>query len=158
MTDDDALRVLRDMPAWAEVQDADPAKTARIEAAVGQLEQLDDAGLRRVVARYVDDERRAHGELGVPAASRLYVLARYVFAAPAHVVTTAATAMRFGAFHGVPNGKGWVDEQWPWSEHAGKLRLTARFAGYFGDEYLALEEFDAFCQRFGRRSRVHHDR
>ena len=154
MTDDDALRVLRDMPAWAEIEDPDPAKAAQIETAAAQLDQLDDAALRRVVERYIDEERRSHGELGVPAASRLYVLVRYVFASAARVPTDTA---RFGAFHGVPSGAGWVDEQWPWSERTGKLTLTAQFGGYFGEEYLALEEFDAFRHRFGRRH-VRHER
>jgi hypothetical protein len=148
MTEDEALNVLRGMPAWAEVEDMDPAKIGRIEAAAAQLAALDDAALRRVVARYVAEEHKAHGELGVPAAGRLYVLVRFVFAAPARAPGNVA---RFGAFHGIPTGDGWVDEQWPWSEQGGHLRLTSPFGGYFGDEYLALDELDAFQKRYGRR-------
>src|SRR5262245_61614774 len=82
MTDDEALAALRGMPAWAEIEDMRPADVQRIETAVAQLAALEDTALRRVVARYIDDERKAHGELGVPAASRLYVLVRFVYAAP----------------------------------------------------------------------------
>ena len=151
MTDDEALSVLRAMPAWAEVEDLEPAAVQRIEAAAGQLAALDDTALRRVVARYIDEERKAHGELGVPAASRLYVLVRFVFAAPARAPGNIA---RFGAFHGIPTGPGWVDEQWPWSEQGGRLAVTGRFGGYFGDEYLALDEYDAFRTRYGRRKQA----
>jgi hypothetical protein len=148
MTEDEALAALRGMPAWAEIEDMRPADVKRIETAVAQLTGLDDAALRRVVARYIDDERKAHGELGVPAASRLYVLVRFVYAAPPRAPGGVA---RFGAFHGIPTGDGWVDEQWPWSEQGGRLELTSRFGGYFGDEYLALDELDAFRTRYGRR-------
>jgi len=148
MTEDDALSALRAMPAWAEIDDMKSANVQRIESAVAQIATLDDAALRRVVARYIDEERKAHGELGVPAASRLYVLVRFVYAAPARAPGGVA---RFGAFHGIPTGNGWVDEQWPWSEESGRLKLTSRFGGYFGDEYLALDEIDAFRTRYGRR-------
>lgn len=148
MTEDEALAALHTMPAWAEIEDMQPADVQRIATAVAQIATLDDAALRRVVARYIDEERKAHGELGVPAASRLYVLVRFVYAAPARAPGGVA---RFGAFHGIPTGDGWVDEQWPWSEQAGHLKLTSRFGGYFGDEYLALDELDAFRTRYGRR-------
>lgn len=151
MTDDEALSVLRDMPAWAEQEDLEPAAVARIEDAAARLAALDDAALRRVFERYVEGERAAHGDLGVPAASRLYVLVRFVYAAPARAQAGLA---RFGAFAGIPTGPGWVDEQWPWSEREGRLHLTERFGGYFGDEYLALDELDAFRARYGRRKQA----
>ena len=148
MTSDDALNLLRTTPAWAELDALDAPHVARIEMAARQLAALDDVSLRQVAARYIEDERRQHGELGVPAASRLYVLIRFVFDSP----TRAPSGMaRFGSFHGIPTGEGWVDEQWPWSELDGRLTLSSLFKGYFGDEYLALDEFDAFRERFGRR-------
>lgn len=134
------------MPAWAESEPSESA--ARVRDAAAALAALDDEALRRVVSAYIDAERAAHGGLGVPAASRLYVLVRYVFAAPAKAPAGVA---RFAAFHGIPTGDGWVDEQWPWSVVEGKLELTGKFGGYFGDDYLALEEFDAFRARYGRR-------
>ncbi|VTU28750.1 hypothetical protein [Variovorax sp. RA8] len=148
MTEDNALNVLRAMPAWADLEDLDPAEASRIETAARQLAMLDDTALRRVVVRYIEEERLAHGEFGVSAASRLYVLTRFVYAAPARA---AGGVARFAAFHGIPAGEGWVDEQWPWSEQGGHLKLTSRFGGYFGDEYLALDELDAFRERYGRR-------
>lgn len=151
MTQDDALKVLHEMPAWAELEDLDPEQTSRIQTAVRQLATLDDKALRLLVVRYIAGERAAHAELGVPAASRLYVLVRFVFDAPRRA--TAGLA-RFGAFHGIPTGPGWVDEQWPWSERNGRLVLSSPFGGYFGDEYLALDEFDAFRARYGRRKVV----
>jgi hypothetical protein len=151
MTDEDALHVLRDMPAWAEQEDLEPAAVQRIEADVARLATLDDAALRRLVAGYVEAERAAHGDLGVPAASRIYVLLRYVYAAPARAPGGVA---RFAAFAGIPSGEGWVDEQWPWTERDGRLHLTERFGGYFGDDYLALDELDAFQQRYGRRKQA----
>lgn len=148
MTEDEALDVLRAMPAWAEEEDLEPAAAQRIEEDVARLAALDDAALRRLVERYAIAERAAHGDLGVPAASRLYVLIRFVYAAPARA---QGGVPRFGAFAGIPSGEGWVDEQWPWTERDGRLRLTERFGGYFGDEYLALDELDAFRARYGRR-------
>lgn len=151
MTQDDALKLLRDMPAWADMEEVDPVSAARIESAVRQIGELDDAALREVVERYVAGERAAHGELGVSAASRLYVLTRHIYAAPARAPSGLA---RFGAFHGIPTGEGWVDELWPWTEEEGGLKLASRFGGYFGDEYLALDEMDAFRVRYGRRKDV----
>jgi hypothetical protein len=148
MTKDDALKVLRAMPAWADLEEIDPLNAGRIQAAVEQLATLDDRALREVVARYIAEERGAHGALSVSAASRLYVLVRFVYAAPPRAPGGLA---RFGAFHGIPNGEGWVDEQWPWSEQHGHMNLTSRFGGYYGDEYLALDELDAFQRRYGRR-------
>ncbi len=148
MTDEEALATLRAMPAWAELA-GDSAGAARVREAAARLARLDDGALRRVISAYVEAERTAHDGLGVPAGSRLYVLVRYVFAAPAKA---PAGVMRYGAFHGIPTGEGWVDEQWPWSVVDGKLELTGAFGGYFGDDYLALEELDAFRQRYGRRS------
>jgi hypothetical protein len=150
MTGDEALSTLEQMPAWSALEDPrlDPRAAGAIEAACARLARLDDAALRAVVERYLAAEREAHGEVGVDAASRLYVLVRYVYAAPARAERGLP---RYGAFAGIPSGDGWVDEAWPWTVTEGRLRLVGAFGGYFGDEYLALEELDAFRERYGRR-------
>ncbi|MEZ4361327.1 MAG: hypothetical protein R3B48_14170 [Kofleriaceae bacterium] len=148
MSEQAALAALQAMPAWADLEGPDPARAAQILDAAEQLKQLDDDALRRVVVAYVEQERAAHDGLGVSAGSRLYVLVRYVFAAPTRAKGGVA---RFGSFQGIPTGDGWVDEQWPWSAVDGRLQLTGTFGGYFGEDYLAVEEFDAFRQRYGRR-------
>lgn len=150
MTGDEALSTLQQMPAWSALEDPrlDPRAVSAIEAACARLARLDDAELRAVVERYLAAEREAHGEVGVDAASRLYVLVRYVYAAPARAERGVP---RYGAFAGIPSGDGWVDEAWPWAFTEGRLRLVGAFGGYFGDEYLALEELDAFGERYGRR-------
>ena len=149
MTDDEALVVLRDLPAWSELADDDRAGVTRVETGLAGLAALDDDALRRVVVRYLD-EQPASG-LGLGAASRLYVLVRYVYAAPARAPGGVA---RFAAFAGIPHGDGWVDELWPLSLDGGGVpRLTGAFGGYQSEDYLALDEFDAFRSRYGRRPR-----
>jgi hypothetical protein len=150
MTEDQAVTTLRDMPAWAELAPGDSAGAARIESALSALAALDDDSLRRVVVRYVNEERARDAGLGVQAASRLYVLVRYVYAAPARA---PGGVPRFAAFAGIPHGTNWVDEQWPLTADArGHLHLTGEFGGYQGEDYLAVEELDAFRTRYGRRT------
>ncbi|MFE6970157.1 hypothetical protein [Isoptericola sp. NPDC057653] len=150
MTARDALTTLERMPAWPDLDDPaqGPGAEAAVETACARLAELDDDALRDVVARYVEAERAAHGELGVDAAGRLYVLARYVYAAPVRVEPPPP---RFGGFAGVPHGDGWIDEAWPWADDGGRLRLVGSFGGYFGDEYRALDELDALRETYGRR-------
>jgi hypothetical protein len=150
MTPDDALDTLARMPAWSALEDPalEPRNASAVEDACARLAELDDPALRTVVERYVAAEREANDELSVDAASRLYVLVRYVYAAPARA---EAGLPRFGGFAGIPTGDAWVDEAWPWAVVEGRLRLMGAFGGYFGDEYLALAELDAFRDRFGRR-------
>lgn len=150
MTGDEALATLEQMPAWSALEDPgrEPRAASAIEAACARLATLDDAALRAVVGRYLAAEREAHGELSVDAASRAYVLVRYVYAAPAKAERGLP---RYGSFAGIPTADEWVDEAWPWAVTEGRLRLVGAFGGYFGDEYLALEELDAFRERYGRR-------
>ena len=150
MTRQEALATLDRMPAWSDLEDpgSEPEATAAVEAACAQLAVLDDIALRDVVVRYLSAEREAHDEVRVEAASRLYVLVRYVYAAPARAEEELP---RYGGFAGIPKGEGWVDEAWPWAVVEGRLHLVGAFGGYVGDEYLALAELDAFRDRFGRR-------
>ncbi|MGW5365693.1 hypothetical protein [Actinopolymorpha pittospori] len=150
MTRPDALTTLAQMPAWSALEEprSEPEAASAIESACARLSALDDIELREVVARYLAAERDAHGEVGVDAASRVYVLIRYVYAAPARAERGLP---RYGAFAGIPSGEARVDETWPWVVVEGQLELVGAFGGYFGDEYLALQELDAFRDRFGRR-------
>lgn len=150
MTGPDALEILRQMPAWSDLEDprSEPEAASAIESACARLAVLDDIELRDVVERYLAEEREAHDEVGVEAASKLYVLVRYVYAAPARFERELP---RYGGFAGIPSGEGWVDESWPWAVVEGRLHLVNPFGGYFGDEYLALQELEAFRDHFGRR-------
>ncbi len=152
MRDEDieaAVVLLQRSPAWADLEPGAAAKAAEIVSILDQLAAYDLDTLRSAIARYIEQEGQAPGGPGVSAMSKLYVLNRYLF------VTSdrePSGQRRYGAFHGIPAGDTWVDELWPLSVNAaGTLELTGQFGGYFGETYLALQEFDAFRQRFDSR-------
>ena len=145
----DAVARIEACPAWSELGVEDTGARREVIEALESLAAFDLDVVRDAVRVY--RERREASEEGydVAAMSRLYVLVRYLFRAPRR---GEAGQRRFGSFFGVPAGEGWVDELWPLSEaEGGRLRLTGVFGGYFGESYLALEEFDHFRRAYGPR-------
>jgi len=60
----------------------------------------------------------------------------------------------FGGWSGVPVTETEVNALYPFTvKDDGTLELTGVFGGYFGSEYLGLEEFKYFLKRFGQRER-----
>jgi hypothetical protein len=145
---DRAVATIAASPAWSDLAPDDEAGRREILASLDSLARYDLATLRAAVSRYVE-ERHARNAYDVAAMSRLYVLDRYLFAVPPR---RPLGERRFAAFAGIPHDETTVDEWWPLSRSdAGHWTLTGRFRGYTGEDYQALEEFDYFNERFGRR-------
>lgn len=145
----DAMDLLHSLPAWSDLaQDATEDRRAFL-AGIAELQHRDTQILRDVVRGYRMRQEASPGGYDVAAMSRLYVLNRVLFDVPERV---DVPMRRFGSFTGVPVRDGSVDELWPLSVGAsGNLELPGRFQGYFGESYLAVEEFDYFAETFQRR-------
>ena len=105
--------------------------------------------LRKAIERFIG-ERRCANKYSVDDMSKLFVLNRSIFKVPSQ--SKLPEARFFGGWIGVPRGEKGVDLLWPLTiRSGGKLELIGDFGGYYGDDFQAVEEFDYFNQRFGRR-------
>jgi hypothetical protein len=147
--------LLEEMPAWSDVPTGDTEGLREVEEASRRIAGFgpDDAGdgIRRFVAAH----SQGPGGLDVAAMSKVYVLLRYLFDAPQ---AAPKGVPRFGSFLGVPETAQTVDELWPWEPGPdGEVHLTAFFRGYGGETYLAVDELEAFAERYGVRARADQD-
>jgi hypothetical protein len=145
------IELLRRMPAWSDVAPGEDGVTERqeIESAVQRIAGYDVADVTAAVERFVDEASADTSGLGVPTLSKLYVLDRYLFAVPPW---TSVGTRRFASFRGVPVDGDRIGELWPWSiDEGGGLRLTGVFAGYTGETFQALREFEYFRDTYGVR-------
>ena len=145
------VELLRQMPSWSDLAPGEDgvAQRQEIESAVRRIASYDVADVTAAVERFVDEASAAPSGLGVSAMSKLYVLDRYMFAVPPW---TSLGERRFASFRGVPVEGDRIGELWPWSiDDGGGLRLTGVFAGYIGEAFQALREFEHFRDTYGLR-------
>lgn len=145
----DAIDLLNSIPAWSEIAPNGHESRQEVIAKLSQLSKNDSEVLRDVISRYVDRKKASATGYDVAAMSRLYLLNRVLF----NVSDRAKLGSpRFGSFAGIPYGEDWVNELWPLSvDDRGNLHLTGQFGGYFGESYLAVQEFEHFARTFARR-------
>jgi hypothetical protein len=142
--------LLEETPAWSDVPAGDTDALRKIEEACRRIADLGPEAAKDGIRRFVAAHSETPAGLDVAAMSKLYVLIRYIFAAPQDAPKGLP---RFGSFQGVPETADTVDELWPWEPGPdGELGLTAFFRGYAGETYLAEQEADAFEDRYGLRS------
>jgi hypothetical protein len=147
----EVAELLRQMPAWSDLApgEAGVAQRQEIESAVRRIASYDVADVTAAVERFVVGTSADPSGLDVSAMSKLYVLDRYLFAVPPW---TSLGARRFASFRGVPVEGDRIGELWPWSfDEGGVLRLTGVFAGYVGEAFQALREFEHFRDTYGLR-------
>jgi hypothetical protein len=138
------VNALESCPAWSDAN----AKTNEILASLKLLSNGDTAILRMGIDKYVTmclaEKRYDIGNM-----SKLFVLNRLLFAVPA---SEKFSGPFFGGWEGVPQDGREMNLMWPISlGQDGELRLTGKFAGYSGSRYFAVQEFDHFNVKYGRR-------
>jgi hypothetical protein len=143
-----AVELIESMPAWSDVPADDLFSRRKIIDVLKELAMYDLDILRKAIRRYIS-RRKREDSYDVSTMSRLYLLNRYIFNVPNKV---PLGLRRFAAFFGMPYDSQWINELWPLStDEKGEMVLTGEFRGYFGEVYLALEEFDHFRERYGLR-------
>jgi hypothetical protein len=142
------VRTLETCPAWTSA--SDDLSRKRILVCLESISKNDLNVVRMAMERYIRIKMKRNS-YDVDSMSRLYLLNRYIFDVPEKAEFSRPT---FGGWMGVPHSSQEINLLWPLSfDRNGKLALTGRFAGYLGDDYLALEEFDHFQQTYGERRR-----
>ena len=143
------VATLNGCPAWSRLSATDKDDRLAILQCLHQLAKEDSVALREGIEIFVAN-RRSQNDYSVDAMSKLFLLDRYVFAVPAQ--SELSEARFFGGWIGVPVDGANVNLLWPFEVGAhGQLALVGDFGGYNGDDFQAIEEFDYFSSRFGRR-------
>jgi hypothetical protein len=140
--------LLDSMPAWTNLAVGDRRRRREVARIAGEIAQQRTAVIRTGIERYVERHTSPATGVDLDALSRVYVLNRYLFEVPESA--ESGEGLRFGGWI-VPELETGADLLWPWSRSRRQLVLDGVFEGYLGHEYLALAEFDAFSERFGRR-------
>lgn len=143
---------LETAPAWAAMSRTEVgSKGAKLIEVIRKFSKVKESDVREFVERFVSvhsDSKVAGAR--VDAWSKIYVLNRFYFAVPPEEKESEIKI--FGGWSGMPRKGDLVSILWPLEmEPGGDLRLTGWMGGYFGPNYRALEEFDFFSKKYGRR-------
>jgi hypothetical protein len=145
---DTVAREIELCPPWSELRQEDNATRQQILICLEKIANYDLEVIQLGMEKYVST-RRSQKAFDVSAMSRLYVLNRYVFNVPAKASLDRPT---FGGWMGVPHDSQSINLLWPLTvDENGKLTLTGKFGGYSGDDYLALQEFNYFKEKYSVR-------
>lgn len=155
---DDVLAQLRIGPAWSELpyyndwrRDWRRDSRTRIMAKLEGMRQCDLDVIRDAIEKYVSGPKRWVDCQRIDTMSHLYVLNKYLFQVPETV--PAGSVPLFGRWLGLPADLQKTNLLWPLSHQAdGTLVLTGRFGGYVGADYKAMQAFDYYREKFGRRN------
>jgi hypothetical protein len=146
------LKSLRSMPAWSELRADDRQGRQALEHIVQSLVKTKLDVIRSGMELYIQLSREAPGQFDIPEMSRLFVLNRFLFDVPAEA--PLGSIRLFGGWDGIVVRPGVISPLWPWRVVRGRKQLVGVFSGYAGDEYLALQEFDYFRERFAAAAKV----
>jgi hypothetical protein len=141
-----ASRLIDSLPTWMDAGANQQARNALITR-LRRIDAFHSDVIRGGIELYIDQRKRAKS-YSVDEESKLYLLNRYLFRLPRFVVVG-----QFRIFGGwdIPIRAERFDPSWPFAVRPSGLVLEGTFAGYYGDEYLALDEFDYFKQNYRRR-------
>lgn len=143
-TPSQVVRILESCPAWSSAN----ANKREIIASLQRLSTNQTSVLRSGIEQFVA-KCQSENAYDVGNMSKLFVLNRFVFSVPER---DRYDGPFFGGWEGIPHDQKEMRILWPLS-HAkdGQLQLTGTFAGYSGHLYLAVQEFDYFLKKYGRR-------
>ncbi len=146
----DIIKTLDGCIPWSEIEENDVNSRNEVMKTMEKLSRCDIDVLEKAVEKYVLNKKEQNS-YDVDSMSRLYVLNRYIFDVSAKKPWEAP---RFGAFFVLPSEREGIVELWPLSfDDKGNLVLTGEFGGYFGESYLAVEEFKYFRKTYGVRKK-----
>ena len=140
----DVVSALESCPAWSDPKASGDAILATLGELSGLSTSVLRAGIERFVTRY-----RSRNDYDVNNMAKLFVLNRFVFAVPEKEIYGGPF---FGGWQGVPHDQQQMNPMWPLAfAKNGKLQLVGKYSGYSGHPYLAVQEFDHFLVKYGRR-------
>jgi hypothetical protein len=149
----EAVKIMSDCPIRTQLTDVgrQASERQKIIACLGKLARYRTSVLRAAEVEYTKDltARGAYSQLddlGV-----LFLLNRYIFNVPD--ASPRSEARFFGGWEGVRVTENEVNLLWPLAVgKSGDLELSSTFDGYNGPVFRAVDEFDYFDRRFGRRA------
>jgi hypothetical protein len=141
-----AGRLIDSLPTWMDASDSQQARTA-LMTRLRRIDAYHSDVIRGGIELYIDERKRAKS-YSVDEESKLYLLNRFLFRLPRFVEMG-----QFPFFGGwdIPIRGERFDPSWPFTVKPSGPVLEGTFAGYYGDEFLALREFDYFRQNYRRR-------
>lgn len=144
----DIIRLIEKCPSWCHFRRNNKRMSRKILAQLDRISNYDSYLIRKAVDKYSRQQLTSLSR-GNDVACRIYVLNRFIFAVPED---TPFEGRRFGGWTGRPESGGRINWLWPFSyDSYGRIELTYEYEGYMGHTYLALDEFDYFFRKFGRR-------
>lgn len=143
-TADQVVKALESCPAWSDVN----ADSNKMLATLKNLSTNDTPTLRVAIEKFVA-RCRSEQRYDIGNMSKLFVFNRLLFAVPEREKFSGPF---FGGWEGVPHDKLEMNMLWPLSHGKdAELLLTGKYSGYSGDRYFAVQEFDHFLTKYGRR-------
>lgn len=143
------IRLISEMPSWCDLPVDDTTDRKQILNTMQKIGEAPTQSVRQAMSAYVEEVKHTEEGYDVSAMSRLYLLNRFLFNVP---FWAEPDRPGFGSFFGIPTEGNAVNELWPLSIGVDKqLILDGEFAGYFGESYLGVQEFDYFNENYGRR-------
>jgi hypothetical protein len=117
---------------------------------LNKIAQFDAGVIREAIRQLIASDRRT-GSYDMDLMMKLFILNRFVCDVPQWVDITEAP--RFGGWVGIPETNQSVSVLWPLKivDSEGNIDLVRFNVGYFGDEFLALEELDFLRRKYGMR-------
>ena len=145
------VTALKQCPALTSIGPDDTTTKKKLLKCLDEMATQETPILRKAIEEFIAECRRANN-YSVDEMSKLWVLNRYIFDVPAK--SKLQDARFFGGFLGVPHDEKDVNLLWPLGTTLnGKLALVGVYrGGYMGDDFQAVDEFDYFDKRFGRRA------
>lgn len=138
------IKALESCPAWSDAN----ADSNKILTTLKNLSTNDTATLRIAIENFVAS-CRSEQRYDISNMSKLFVFNRLLFALPER---EKFSGRFFGGWEGVPHDKFEMNMLWPLSHSKdGELLLTGKYSGYSGDRFFAVQEFDYFLAKYGRR-------
>lgn len=136
-------------PAWSEIAAGDERSKAAITTASRRLAEHGVTDLRVAFEREIYDAEHSQWGLSSGVASKLYVANRFVFAVPDSDDLDAPLFWNVWVPHEVESAC------WPVAlDPTGRPELVHDFTNSMGEPYRALDEFDDFLVRYGRRPAI----
>jgi hypothetical protein len=144
-----AVQQIELCPPWSKVRSDQSAQQENIFACLENIAALDTTIIRKGMEQFVL-KMKNEGKWDVSNMSKLFVMNRYLFDVPAELPLKQAKF--FGGWRGVPRDDRAVNMLWPLEKNSdGRIIMAGDFAGYVGEAFDPIREFDYFDDHFGRR-------
>ena len=143
------LREIEECPSWLWTVGDKALSRQDVIARLKRISQYEPRQVRAALIRYIKS-RKAINSYWVQECSKIYVLNRFYCKVPEW--GDLEDPHSFGGWSGIPMKERKIALLWPLKvTSSGGLELLDVSTGFYGDEYLGLEEFDQFLKKYGVR-------